>query len=192
MGEQYCQPGGFGDSGVPRQIVTIPETMGRFQGPEERHKSPERLGALQMPDEGPFPPGEATAPLDPGNLWPGRPSGTWPGVTFLPRMEHCSPKRPRAASRTRPFPGSYLKPAVKVGRPPPLWVPALELRALPTPLAEVQGDFSLQLNQRINRGFVPQTRWWVPGSPKAGVGVTVGAGPGEVMAAAPRQLQTTH
>lgn len=66
MGEQYRPPGRFGDSGEPRWTVTIPETTGRFQGPEEQHGSPERPGALPMPDEGPFFPGEATAPLDPG------------------------------------------------------------------------------------------------------------------------------
>lgn len=49
------------------------------------------------------------------------------------------------ASRTRPFPGSYLKQVIKVGSIPPSLgsgsgaIP----NALPTPLAEVQGDFSL-------------------------------------------------
>lgn len=49
------------------------------------------------------------------------------------------------AGRTRPFPGSYLKQVIKVGSIPP--APGSGSGALPdtlpTPLAEIQGDFSL-------------------------------------------------
>lgn len=93
------------------------------------------------------------------------------------------------AGHTRPFPGSYLKPVVKAGSTPPSLgsgsgaAPDL----LPTPLAGIQGDFSLSLNQRINRVFVPQMRWWVPGSLRVLWRSLQGSGEG--MALAPQLLE---
>lgn len=138
--------------------MTVPETTGRSQHPEEEHGSPEHPGALQMPDEGPFPPRRSHSPSGPrepparlAKRHAARCDSSPSHGTLLPKETRGC--QPHSAISRKLFEASH-----KSREAPLLRVPALEPRALPTPLAEVQGDFSLQLNQRINRGFVPQTR----------------------------------
>lgn len=107
---------------------TVPRTTGRSRGLRGSLKSGAPGGSAD-PVSLPSKAAEPTANRDPALC-----------------MEHCSATRAAGtASRTRPFPGSYLKQVIKVGSIPPSLGSGSGVvpKALPTPLAEVQGDFSL-------------------------------------------------
>lgn len=128
----------------------------RFQGPKARVPG----GSVDSGPGGGLPsPSKAAAPAGPLQPPARLPKRHPARVTLLACVERC-PRRGRGdARRPWPFPGSYLEQSHKNWERPPLRLPGWSpSRAVPTPLAEVQGERSLQLNQRINRGLVPQTR----------------------------------
>lgn len=95
-----------------------------------------KIGALQILDMG-FP-AEHTVCSQVGQAARSRAQPKPSAWNMLPN------KAVGAASHTRPFPGSYLKRVIKAERPPSPGSGSGHFPdAVPTPLAEFQGDFSL-------------------------------------------------
>lgn len=120
----------------PEQTITILEATGRRQGPGKESRAP--VGSTDA-GQGLFPPTQSCSPsclLQPNQAGQ---------AVLLPRTEHCSPTRPRGCE---PHSATSRKSSEASRKgwedPPPLGSGSgAAPDALPTPLAEVQGDSSL-------------------------------------------------